>query len=353
MKLGVNINRNLRGLSAVIFLKLYLLIIVFLYCGTAFANDMLVPAEVCQRISQAVLSGSYKDAEEIADRFIREYPREPAGPLFKASILQYESIDYEDYSRDDEFYKLLDDTERLAREILASDSGNLWANYYLYAASGLRGARATLSGRFLYGIIKGRSGAKGMFRIIDENPAFCDAYLMAGSYRFWKSVKTAPFSWLPLISDERDKCISEVKRAMSCGILTVPLSNTVLLEMLLKYDPDRAVTLAEKIVALYPSCRLFVWQLGEAYKRKARFEDAVRVFSKIAESMRKDEADDGSGELRCWWKLAVLSISVGKKEECIYYCKKIISLGERESVFRRQHERIDKARRMIEEFESE
>ena len=79
----------------------------------------------------------------------------------------------------------------------------------------------------------------------------------------------------------------------------------------------------------------------------------MRVFTEIAESMKEDEADDGSGEVRSWWKLAVLSKSVGKKEECIYFCKKIIDFGESESVYRRHHERIDKARRMIEEFDNE
>lgn len=331
----------------------YLFILMLFNGGLIFAQEILVPVEVCQKVSYCILSGRYIEAEEVANQFIRKHPQEPAGPLFKALVLQYECIDYEDYSRDDEFYKLLDETKRLAREKLKSDSGDLWANYYIFAAKGLRGARASLSGRLIYGIVKGRSGAKGMLWIIEQDSTFYDAYLMAGSYQFWKSIATEPFFWLPFIGDERKKGISGVKMAISRGRLNGPLSNTVLLEMLLEHDPESAAELAEEMVELYPSCRLFSWQLGEAYKKLEQFENAVKVFNGIAESMRNDEADDGSGELRCWWKLAVLSKSVGKKEECIYYCKKIILLGERESVFRRQHERIDKARRMVEDFENE
>ena len=135
--------------------------------------------------------------------------------------------------------------------------------------------------------------------------------------------------------------------------LNSPLSKTVLLEMLLEHDPENAAVKAEEMVASYPDCRLFSWQLGEAYKKLERFDDAVRVFTGIAESMNGDVVDDGSGEIRCWWKLAVLSKDVGKKAECLYYCKKIIDFEGRETVYKRQHKRIDKARRMIEEYGDE
>ena len=79
----------------------------------------------------------------------------------------------------------------------------------------------------------------------------------------------------------------------------------------------------------------------------------MRVFTLIAEGMAHDEDDDGSGELRCCWKLAELSKTVGKTEECLYYCNKIIELGKRKSVNKRQHERITKARRMIRKITDE
>jgi len=352
MNFDYNIRENQTGMFVVKVIN-YLFFLILFGNGLSFAQETLVPVKVFQNVSHCILSGKYIEAEEVMNRFIREYPEEPAGPLFKASVLQYECIDYEDYSRDDEFYKLLDETEHLALEKLSSDTNDLWAKYYIFAAKSLRGVRASLSGRLIYGIVKGRSGAMGMLQIIEEDSTFYDAYLIAGSYRFWKSAAAEPFFWLPFISDERKKGISSVNTAISRGRLNGPLSNTVLLEMFLEHDPESAAELAEKMVELYPSCRLFSWQLGEAYKKLEQFENAVRVFNTIADSMRKDGADDGSGELRCWWKLAVLSKSVGKKEECIYFCKKIVSLGKRESVYKRQQVRIEKARQMIEEFDNE
>ena len=331
----------------------YLFIFLFLHVGTSCARATLVPEEVYQRISDSILSGKYSEAEDEANRFIREYPDEPAGPLFKASVLQYRYIDYEDVSRDEEFYSLLDETVNLAREKIKLDSGDLWAHYYLYAAQGLIGAHASVSGRLLYGIARGRSGAKGMLRIIEKDSTFYDACLMTGSYHFWKSVAIARLTWLPFIGDERERGIAEVEKSISRGRLNGPLSRTVLLEMLLEYDPESAVKLAEEMVESYPDCRLFTWQLGEACKKLELFDDAVRVFTGIAESMREDEADDGSGELRCWWKLAVLSKSVGKKGECIYFCNRIIEFKNSVSVYKRQHERIDRALQMIEEMGNE
>jgi hypothetical protein len=191
-----------------------------------------------------------------------------------------------------------------------------------------------------------------MEKIIAENPAFYDAYLLVGSYRFWKSVAIGPAVWLPFLSDESAQGISEVNTAIEKGIISGPLSLTVIIEMYLTYDPARAAEEAETMIERYPSCRLFAWQLGEAYKKLGRFDDAERIFCRIADSMRGDDRDDGSGELRSWWKLAVCAKSVGKTEKCLYYCNKIVNYPGKngETVFDRQRDRIRKARKMIEDI---
>ena len=342
-----------------------LLILILCHTVSATADVTIVPVELCDTISGYILEGRYGDAENAADGFIAEYPDEPVGPLLKASVLQYECIDYEDYSRGDEFDALLDETEKHARTKINLDENDLWAKYYFYAADGMRGARASITGQFIYGVLKGRSGKIGMEKIIAEDPEFYDAYLLVGSYRFWKSVAVGRAAVLPFLSDESGSGLSGVKKAIERGVITGPLSNTVIIEMYLAYHPALAAELAEKMLAQYPSCRLFSWQLGEAYKNLGRFEDAEKVFTGIAMSMRDDENDDGSGEVRSWWKLAVLAKSVGKTEKCLYYCNKIIDYvgknGEdiernragKKSVFERQRERIQKARRMKEAYENE
>ncbi|MFC1539687.1 tetratricopeptide repeat protein [Candidatus Latescibacterota bacterium] len=330
-----------------------LLIMILYHNFVVSANDTLVPVEMCNAISDFILSGNYDLAENAADSLISAQPDEPIGPLLKASVLQYECIDYEDFSREEDFYRLLDTTEKNAEKQMNLDRNDLWARYFLCASYGLRGARASITGQFVYGVIKGRSGAMGMRDIIIDDPDFYDAYLLFGSYRFWKSVVIGSVTWFPFIEDESTVGISEVKKSIEYGVLTGPLSNTVLIEMYLSYNPELAVDLAEEMLELYPSCRLFSWQLGEAYKRLGSYDDAERIFSGIALSMKDDKRDDGSGELRSWWKLAVLANSVGKTEECLYYCNKIIDLGERESVFKRQRERINKAIRMKEVLENE
>ena len=66
--------------------------------------------------------------------------------------------------------------------------------------------------------------------------------------------------------------------------------------------------------------------------------------------MKEDGADDGSGELRCWWKLAVLAKSLGKNRECLFYCNKVLELGNKKSVYDRQKERIGKASDLMKEM---
>jgi len=315
-----------------------------------YAESACVPVKEYMQASGLVIEGRYSEAEKIFDDFIALHPDEPAGALLKAAVLHYRSIDYEDFSLNGEYSGLLETAEKLARKKIDNDENDLWAQYYYNSAVSLKAVWAVTKGKFISGIAKGRSGFHGMSGIISVDERFFDAYLMTGSYRFWKSIT---MDWLPFVSDERDRGIAEVESAISGGKLCGPLSNTVLMEMLIKHDLERAVALGETMTDRYPSCRLFAWQLGEAYKRSERFDDAVRVLTGVAASMANDPFDDGSGPLRCWWKLAVLSKAMGKTRECSLYCEKIAEAGKNETVFERQSKRIEGARRMLEEIKDE
>ena len=300
-------------------------------------------------VEQAILSGDYRLAERIADEFRAGTPDHPAGPLMRASILQYEAVDYDDFSQKQEFEDWIAKTERLSDARLKKNDQDQWARYYLASAEGLHAAFESLSGNKFSAMRKGRSGAARMNRIIEADADFHDAYLLHGSYLFWKSVATRRISWLPFIDDDEKRGIAEIERAVGRGLVFGPLSNTVLMDVLVTYDPKRARVLGEELVSNYPSCRLFAWQLGEAYKKLGRMDDARTVFTRIAESMRNDPADDGSGELRCWWKVAVLAHDTGDDALCSEYCERVLAFEDRPEVARRQHARIEQARQFMKE----
>ncbi len=188
--------------------------------------------------------------------------------------------------------------------------------------------------------------------ILTVDDSFYDACFTAGCYRFWKSVAMRQVSWLPFFGDDRKRGIEEVRKAAEKGKLTGPLSASMLLQMLVAYNPRAAIELGEKMTAAYPSCRLFAWQLGEAYKKTGKYSEAVYVFSGIADSFSRDAADDGSGQLRCWWKLAVLSKSLGKNDRCREYCERIIGLSEKTPSSGHQKGRIERAKTMLRELGS-
>lgn len=300
-----------------------------------------------EKITTAILNGEYQSAEQIADAFIESEPDYPAGPLFRASVRQYRAVDYDDFSDVDEFSELIDETMRRAQAQLNVNEHDRWAQYFSAAAQGLDGSYASLTGSLLTGILKGRAGAAAMGRISAEDSAFYDAYLFLGSYHYWKSDAA---SWLPFVKNEKEQGIREVRQAIKHGFLTGPLANTVLLEILLDHDPEQACALADSLVSTYPRCRLFRWQLGEAYKKLEQFSSAEQVFIHIADSFIDDPYDDGSGPLRCWWKLAVLAADIGRTEDCLTYSRRVIEAGEPPSVAARQQERIRGARNYIEEF---
>jgi tetratricopeptide (TPR) repeat protein len=339
-----------------IIISLYRLVPKLIVSGILFilpgqSKAALVPEEEFQKSERCILDCRYDDAEKILDTLIQNHSTEPAGYILKAAFLQYWSSDYENHSRDREFLSLLEKAETFSNALLKANPKDLWAHYFLYAAESMKGAKAAASGHLVSGIKTGRSGAKGMEWILSEDNSFYDACFMTGCYRFWKSTAMRRVNWIPFVGDDRKRGIEEVQKAAEKGKLTGPLSATMLLQMLVNYNPPAAIELGEKMTAAYPSCRLFAWQLGEAYKKMEKYSEAERVFSCIAESYSRDSADDGSGPLRCWWKLAVLSKSLGKNDRCREYCERIVRLSEKAPATGRQKDRIARAKNMLMELD--
>lgn len=311
------------------------------------------PVEAYREASRLVLESRYAEAVRVLDGYIAEHPEEPLGYLLKAAVLQYEATDYDDFSREAEFRSLLDRAESLGERNLKKDSGDLWAHYAVNSAKCFRGVRMVSGGSFVRGVMASRSGASGMAWIRSRDSRFHDAYLCDGSYRFWKSAAARSMHVLPFVGDRRDEGIADVETAIRRGKLTGPVANTVLLEILLEYDSEAATDLGERLVARYPECRLFAWQLGEAYKKLGKFEPAVAVYSGLAWKYENDPLDDGSGRVRCWWKLAVLARDIGRTADCRSYCEKILDLGRDAALAKRQAARVGGAKKLLSELPGE
>ncbi len=328
----------------------FLFIAVLLICNTTIAGEHVqiqVPVDLYRAVSASVLEGNYREAEEIAKRHCEAFPKDPAGPLFAAAVIQYAGTDYEDNSRHAEFFELLKKCNTLIEwQLLETPSDNR-LRYYLASSKALAGAWDVMNGSFMKGIINSRGAAKTMEQIARDDPAFYDACLMIGSYRFWRSVAAQRFNWLPFVNPDPEKGIEVVEQAIEKGALTGPLANTVLLEMLLEADPARAVALAETLAKKYPHCRLFAWQLGEGYKKQGDFNRAERVFTALADNLSHDPDDDGSGPLRCWWKLAVLASDLSMDDRCHEYAEKVIECAEIHDLENRQKDRVKGARKFL------
>ncbi len=334
-------------------MPILLVLLGLLFTPGYISAGTLVPVEAYGVVSRLVLESRYAEAERVIREYIRGYPEEPLGYLLAAAVIQYEGTDYEDFSREEEFRDLLNRAESLGKRKLKEDSRDLWAHYAVNSARCFRGVRMVSEGSFVRGYMASRSGASGMAWIRSVDSRFYDAYLCDGSYRFWKSEAARSMHVSALMGDHREEGIADVETAIREGVLTGPIANTVLLEMLLEYDPEAAVERGERLTGRYTGCRLFAWQLGEAYKKLGRFDDAERVFTALAGKYASDPNDDGSGQIRCWWKMAVLSRDMGRLDQCRRFCEKVIDIGKSGSVAVRQASRIGAAKKLMTEMAGE
>jgi len=334
-------------------MKSYLyLFLMFFFCRNICNCATIIPVDLYSKSSSFILTGDYDNAKLLIDEYIKNYPEEPSGYLFKTLLIQYMTIDYEDYSQENVFFENIVSCEKYSKKRISLDDKDYWAKYYYYTAKTLKGLWNVSKGNWLSGFFESREGISGIENILSEKAICSDASITWGSYIFWKSVSVKKFKWLPYIKDRRKEGIDIVRNSIGKGVFTGDLSNTVLMEMLIEDKPSEAEKLGDILIEKYPDCRIFKWQLGEACKKQNKYDKCVDIYTDIASSMQKDKKDDGSGVLRCYWKLAVLSKDLKKNNECLRYCREVLKSGSNTVVYNRNKTRVENTKKIINELEN-
>jgi tetratricopeptide (TPR) repeat protein len=184
------------------------------------------------------------------------------------------------------FESFLDRSEALANRILASRPGDRDARYYLGSVEGIRGAYAiTIARSKMDALRHGKKAYQYEKALIDEDPAYNDAYMTVGTYEYILDNLPWWIKWVAVIAGYRGNerlGFEYLVRSAEKG-RTVGIDARVLLMVLYvrEHRYEYALRLAQDLHQLFPENFLFLLNQGQILKKMGRTREALDVYAAV------------------------------------------------------------------------
>jgi len=242
----------------------------------------------------------FAEAQDLLARMTKKYPEHPAGYFFQAAALDAVMQHYASDRHEQRFFELCDKAIRVGEQYLRSHPNDVWAGFFVGGANGFKGTYEARYERWISAFRNGYEGVSIFQKIAQRAPGFADVGMGLGTYDYWRSRLTKTLWWMPGVEDRREQGIQELRNTMERGVYTKEGSASALMWALMeeKRFAD-ALLVTERMLALYPNCRVFLWAQGEALYRLGRYKQAEDVFVYILDTVEADADDNHYNAITC------------------------------------------------------
>ncbi len=280
--------------------------------------DSLIYYGIEQSIQQ-----NYAAAESTFAHLIKKAPEHPRGYFLLAATIQSKSMDFETDKWENDFIILLSKTENAARNMLQKDNKDVWAHFYLGSALSYRAFHDGKKRKYVSAFKRGLAGISELNDVIKIDSTMYDAYLGIGSYKYWRSKFTRYIDWLPLIKDERELGIEMVKLAAEKGTYTKYAAINALVWISIDHgNVSEALQWALKGLNKYPNSRFFLWGVAKTYFNLQQYENAIKYYQFILNTVQQEELNNHYNEIICYYKLAQCHFNLEQYDITASYLRK-------------------------------
>lgn len=203
--------------------------------------------------TEFVRLNKFTEAVTAAEEIIAAEPSNPVGYFLIGAIYQIISERF----RNDNFRETVDENLDMAIELCKKKKKIEPDNpdYYFIegAAYGYRGLHRALHGSWWGAFRDGLHCKSNLEKTLELDSTYYDAYLGLGCYYYFKTVKAKDFLWLPFISDNREKGMTLIKKAINYGYLSPnTASQSFLMIYLIEKRYDDLAALADSLCIIVP-----------------------------------------------------------------------------------------------------
>ena len=294
---------------------------------------------------------NFDAALEIIAELEVEHPHDPAPHFFRASVLQSMMMDYETNRWQQDFFNEIATAITLSDALLHVNGDDAQALLFRGAALSYKGLHLARNKNYLGGIHLSIQGIRTLESALAKDGALVDAYLVVGSYKYWRSYLTRNFSWLPFFHDQRREGIELIVKAYCEGSFAkwAALSNLGWI-FIQEERFEEAIRCAEEGLSAFPHSRFFLWLLAEALFRDQQHARAAEVYQTLLESVVAEEINNRYNEILLHLKLAQCFHAVHKAEQSAYHARRVLEIVPDVEVEERTREKKQAAAKLLREI---
>jgi tetratricopeptide (TPR) repeat protein len=328
-------------------MKHILSILLFLFTLTGFVRPQELSPKLIEIITLGIdesINNRFVESEARFRELIQQYPAHPVGYFYTAATIQAQMMDAEDYRRQPEFEALIDSALKKAEILHKSQKSDAWIYFIEGSAYLYRSFVNKRNGQGWGAYRNAVNGVKRLEKALEIDSLFYDAYMGIGSYKYWKSSKTKGLTWLPFLSDEREKGIAMVKKAIDRGQFVKAFGRDQLAWILIDAKRfEEAAAYARTNCRLYPQSRFFKWTLVEVYYRGEQYDKAYPLYEELLAEISKLPDNNHYNETDCLLKLANIDCLRGEYLRAEERLNQLFSVSIDQNMRQRLEKRFKKA----------
>jgi len=300
-------------------------------------DDSTISVQIGKSIEH-IYNLEFPEAERELREVIRQEPNHPAGHFFRAMVEWWRIlIVFDDESRDDGFYDMLEKVIDLCDQRLEKDPRDVTALFFKGGAIGFRGRLRANRGSWLSAANDGIVALPLVRRAYAIDPSNKDILLGIGIYNYYAAVVPDRYPIVrPLLlffpSGDRRKGLEQLRDASREGTYAAVEATYFLLQNYYLFEKDYggALGLAEGLHKRFPRNPVFHRYVGRCLVSLGRLQDASKVFEEVEERYHRGASGYDTYDGReAFYYLGRYSFVVGQHDSAMVFFKRCENLSRR------------------------
>jgi hypothetical protein len=208
---------------------------------------------------QDVMDRRYDEARKVFDRLEKEHPDSLLPSMGRLLSLMVQSLEKgtPKASLEGAFRTEFKKNRAVLKRMVRRDDLNAWDHFLIGGSLGVRGLYELDHHRYLTAFMHGMEALSHIHEAQELDPEINDIYFATGLFKYYRSVKTRYLWFLPLVGDQREEGLKEIRYALRNGHYAVPACKIALVMLAEREKKDEeGIRRGREYLTEYPKCKL-------------------------------------------------------------------------------------------------
>lgn len=300
-----------------------------------------------------LIGAHYDAAWQIHDELRRKSPDGPTTLFARATILYTAMVDFEDTTGEAEFLHCCNLIDRSCQEQERTESKDeaVWLDFLRGSTLAMQAFHVGRRGQ-IWPALKWLTKSRSLFaQVLEKNPAFYDAYLGRGAYRWGVAKRAGILGGGPFIPS-RDDAFADLRLAIDSSVFSRHAAASSLVWFLMedeKYGKAESLILHE--LERFPGARPFLWPLISLRYKTGKFRECIALSEELVRQYEVSPRNNGYDVVGLYKRMADAAEHLDDDEAVVRYCQAGLAVSLTEDAFQRRKQDLEILAKWLERAE--